>query len=569
MVEQKVSCPQCRSDLRLNMRVPLGMKVKCPRCGILFDAPHPQINPPHAQGRAEAAAVWAGAAARQAAAPLTLPTASAPEITAAPPVAAPSRPAAVGPPATPTLARPPVNRGTMLALVVGGAGLLLVLAVVLVIFCFSGDERAPSAAPEGEDLLPGTWQAGLKKKPAPPPLIVLSPEEQKKVDAAVQKGVEFLKKQQLPNGRWPAFRNYQIAPTALAGLTLLEAGVRPSDPAVAKAAQQVRDSGPGLSLTYELSLVILFLDRLGDARDRELIQQLTVRLAGAQTAQGGWSYNCPVLSREDHELILGALKELKTRTPEELLRDPRSLASRLQPRRRLVVMQPDQARPANFYRGGGDNSNTQFAILALWAARKHDVPLDKTLALVSKRFRASQNSDGRWFYVGNGEVSSHLPGKGPLPTMTCAGLLGVAVGFGLQDAGKGAVRPDQDPVVQKGLRHLSNFIGQPGEHPRGTKPRMQELYFLWSAERVAVLYQLKTIEGKKWYEWGAEVLTTNQRPDGSWQGGGHTAAPVPVTDTCLALLFLQRVNLAKDLTDKLLELRALGPAAGPPPARKD
>ena len=160
-----------------------------------------------------------------------------------------------------------------------------------------------------------------------------------------------------------------------------------------------------------------------------------------------------------------------------------------------------------------------------------------------------------------------MPGKGPLPTMTCAGLLGVAVGFGLQDAGKGAVRPDQDPIVQKGLRHLSNFIGQPGEHPRGTKPRMQELYFLWSAERVAVLYQLKTIEGKKWYEWGAEVLTTNQRPDGSWQGGGHGS--VPVTDTCLALLFLQRVNLAKDLTDKLMELRALGQAAGAPPARKD
>jgi hypothetical protein len=313
--------------------------------------------------------------------------------------------------------------------------------------------------------------------------------------------------------------------------------------------------------------VILFLDRLGDARDRELIQQLTVRLAAAQSAQGGWSYHCPVLSREDHELILGALKELKTRTPEELLRDPRSLASRLQPRRRLAVMQPDQARPDNFYRGGGDNSNTQFAILALWAARKHDVPLDKTLALVNKRFRASQHADGRWPYDPRGEVSSHVPGKGPLPTMTCAGLLGVAVGFGLQDASKGGVRPDQDPVVQKGLRHLSNFIGQPGEHPRGAKPRMQELYFLWSAERVAVLYQLKTIEGKKWYEWGAEVLTTNQRPDGSWQGGGHGSTPI--TDTCLALLFLQRVNLAKDLTDKLLELRALGPAAGAPPARKD
>jgi hypothetical protein len=532
------------------------MKVKCPRCGLLFDAPHAQINTPHDQRRVEAAAVGTVAAARRDAAPRTLPKSPVPEITAAPPAASPPPTSATTrPPNTPNLARPPVNRGAMLALVAGGAGLLLILAVVLVILCFSGDQRVSSDAPEGDDLLPGGLQAGLKKKSPPPPLIVLSPEEQKKVDAAVQKGVEFLKKQQLPNGRWPAFANYQIGPTALAALTLLEAGVRASDTAVAKAIQQIRDSAPGITQTYELSLVILLLDRLGDARDRELIQQLTVRLAAAQTAQGGWSYQCPVLSREDHELVYGVLKELKTRTPEELLRDSRSLASRLRPRRQLAVMQPEQARPDNFYRGGGDNSNTQFAILALWAARKYDVPLDKTLALINKRFRASQNADGRWFYQGTMEVS-------PKPSMTCAGLLGVAVGFGLQDASKGVVRPDQDPIVQKGLRHLSKFIPDLDE-----QPRMQELYFLWSVERVAVLYQLKTIEGKKWYEWGVAVLTKNQRADGSWQGGGHGS--IPVTDTCLALLFLQRVNLAKDLTDKLMELRALGPVAGAPPARKD
>src|SRR5205823_6966503 len=116
--------------------------------------------------------------------------------------------------------------------------------------------------------------------------------------------------------------------------------------------------------------------------------------------------------------------------PEELLRDSRSQAAVLHKRRHLAVMQPTQARPDSFYRGGGDNSNTQFAILALWAARKHDVPLDKTLALVSKRFRAAQNPDGRWMYDSNREVSRNVPGKGPLPTMACAGLLGGAVGFG-------------------------------------------------------------------------------------------------------------------------------------------
>ena len=30
---------------------------------------------------------------------------------------------------------------------------------------------------------------------------------------------------------------------------------------------------------------------------------------------------------------------------------------------------------------------------------------------------------------------------------------------------------------------------------------MQEMYFLWSVERVAMLYDLKTIGGRDWYAW--------------------------------------------------------------------
>src|SRR5262249_21236200 len=73
--------------------------------------------------------------------------------------------------------------------------------------------------------------------------------------------------------------------------------------------------------------------------------------------------------------------------------------------------------------GKTDNSNSQFALLALWAAQRHGVPVDRTMARVVRRYRGSQNSDGGWSYT-------YAPGggTGSAPAMTCVGLIGLAVG---------------------------------------------------------------------------------------------------------------------------------------------
>ena len=72
-------------------------------------------------------------------------------------------------------------------------------------------------------------------------------------------------------------------------------------------------------------------------------------------------------------------------------------------------------------------------------------------------------------------------------------------------------------------------------------------YFLWSVERVAVAYGLDKIGNKDWYKYGADLLLVNQEADGSWQGsyGSYGA------DTCFALLFLRKADLAKDLSATL------------------
>jgi hypothetical protein len=198
-----------------------------------------------------------------------------------------------------------------------------------------------------------------------------------------------------------------------------------------------------------------------------------------------------------------------------------------------------------------DNSNTQFAILAMWTAQRHDVPVRRTLQLIVKRFRESHDPDGGWVYgyakPGNAEST---------PAMTCSGLAGLAVGFGLTDA-KRAGNKDDEKLVTHAFRCLMKFVGEPSEKwdKRVALVENNNLYYLWSIERVAVMYNLPTLGDRDWYRWGAEILVTNQAQSGlhtgAWVNGGNTILADPVVNTSFALLFLRGANLTADLTDRL------------------
>jgi hypothetical protein len=76
------------------------------------------------------------------------------------------------------------------------------------------------------------------------------------------------------------------------------------------------------------------------------------------------------------------------------------------------------------------------------------------------------------------------------------------------------------------------------------------LYFMWSLERVGMVYGLKTIGNLDWYDWGSKILTNTQQRDGSWASDGfHSGSPD--VSTAFALLFLGRANLTEDLTDRM------------------
>jgi hypothetical protein len=144
--------------------------------------------------------------------------------------------------------------------------------------------------------------------------------------------------------------------------------------------------------------------------------------------------------------------------------------------------------------------------------------------------------------------------------MTAAGLVGLAVGLGLAEE-DGAARdpkevPPKDPAIEKGLRALAAAIDPAGKRPgKGGGRGEVNLYFLWTLERVGVLYNLRQIDGKDWYRWGAESLVEVQKADGSWREGGYPgsmpAYEMASVDTCFALLFLKRANLVQDLSRRL------------------
>lgn len=523
MAANKVHCPLCHAVLKSSKPIPAGSRVKCLKCGEPFvvaaEAPAPLMS--------------VGVAP---------PPGTKPNPPAHSPVAvAPSKPASAphSPPPSPgglSLGR----LGTVLAALL----LYLALGTGLGYYCFAVSQKGgPAATAQG----PGGESPGPASQPNPgsQPAVQhssLPEEEQVRINQAIVRAVRYLKTSQQSSGTWSPGR-HAVGFAALPGLTLLEAGVPLGDPNVQKAAEFVRKQAPRLQDTYQLALAILFLDRLGTREDRELIRAMALRLIAGQTPTGGWHYNCPLLNPDQEQQLLALLEALKTQTPAEW--KSKQSAESQQLNRTLgnlaVLRDIENLKDESFRAWQGDNSNTQFAILGLWAARRYEVPLDRTVMLMVKHFRTTQRADGSWSYHPGHNVSRY-------PTMTCAGLLGLAIGHGLAAEIKKDGDPDHDPAIEKALAHLGKNIGQPTRQRKGIP--IIDLYYLWSVERVGVLYNRQVIGDRDWYAWGAEMLLANQTENGNWQGGGYPGSSPPI-DTCFAVLFLKQANLAKDLTSKL------------------
>ncbi|MGH7171734.1 MAG: hypothetical protein ACRELG_15770 [Gemmataceae bacterium] len=441
----------------------------------------------------------------------------------------------------------------------------------------------------------------------------LPKDEQAKVDKAIDKAVAYLKRKQTKQGNWPTHwkNRYLVGECALPAYALLEAGVPANDPVIQKAADYIRPKVANTDDTYELSLAVLFFDLLGDPQDKTLIQTCALRLIAGQYWTGGWGYICPRFKKGQETALLRVLdamsKHLKGRKPtKEQVKARRALADpRSVPIWPLLAPSPgDIAEDYKDYRRGRrehhlppglkgfkglavfqdldklpwrevgfngknenypesvplvgmtDNSNTQFAMLALWVAQHHGIPTEATFRLLVARFERSK--------IGMYLFSKQLFSKSELAnpsngSMICVDLLGLAIGRGLNLPTPSLAQPAvADLRIMTRLAALYSLIGIPTGQMDKPLPK-QSVYFLWSLERVGMLFNLPTLGDKEWYRWGAEVLVSNQLDTGEFDAGDKREDARfprpdpygPILKTAFAILFLKHSHPMKDLTPKL------------------
>jgi hypothetical protein len=377
-----------------------------------------------------------------------------------------------------------------------------------------------------------------------------------RIDRAVERGVAALRTLQAEDGSFSG-TIHGSGPTSLAALTLLECGATSADVQVRKAVAFVRKDCPTLNRTYNLAMAIILLDRMGDPLDEPIIHALAVRLLEGQNAIGAWGYTAPDVPGEETarlRTLIDRRAELKT-VPGPTPPAPAPVAPEIIDR----LGRLEQRRTTQDIGGFVDNSNTQFALLGLWVGRRHGIPTDAALKRAELYFRATQDG-GRWPYRPRQQVDEQRPAN------TCSGLLSLAIGAGMvreaqlrthldrKNGKPPALRdPFKDPLVQIALNYVGSKVVDAAVTGLNSDANWHRgLYFLWSVERVGMIYSLPVMGGVNWYQTGAAAILRAQLPNGTWTartvGPLHTPADV---NTCFALLFLRKANFAHDLTANL------------------
>lgn len=349
------------------------------------------------------------------------------------------------------------------------------------------------------------------------------------VENAINKGVAYLERTQAGDGTWNTWGSHALGETALAGLAIVAGGKSIDSPPVVAAAEAVRRLASNDANTYDVALTVMFLDQLARPADAQLLRLLGARLMAGQCRDGSWSYGLP-------QKPIG------------------------------------QTSGFDGFGAGGDNSNTQFAALAAWVTRRHGLANDAGFDRLDRHFRTTfDESMGGWPYVGAG---------GATPTMTCAGLVGLATHRGTQQqplatdeydprgGNAGAAEPRRanakaadDPIAKRALMALGHELRIADKNK--TARINTDLYFFWSLERVGVIYDVRLIGGVDWYRWGSSRLIAGQSPDGQWSGVGAKGWPFDeAVGTSFGILFLARANVAGDLTAQVGSGGGLGE---PPP----
>ncbi|MGQ9503874.1 MAG: DUF4159 domain-containing protein [Thermogutta sp.] len=312
------------------------------------------------------------------------------------------------------------------------------------------------------------------------------------LEESINRAIQYIKRQQRDDGSWPEPVDMPCGMTGLCTLALLSAGVPSDDPAAAKALRYLRKfSTSDIDKTYSLALQTMVFCRADPARDAPRILENIRWFERTQIKdgpeRGGWSY------------------------------------------------------PGS----SPDNSNSQFALLALYEAERVGVRAsDETWSLARDYWEGGQNPDGSWGY------RRGQPGTG---SMTCAGIASLVI---IRDVAyqPTATVDDKNRIsccgpstqtvdrVRKGLDWLARHFTV-RQNPQAGNSWL--LYYLYGLERVGRLSAQRFIGQHDWYREGSAFLLELKSTVAQgglaidyWAGPGLENDPLLATS--FALLFLAK-----------------------------
>ena len=310
------------------------------------------------------------------------------------------------------------------------------------------------------------------------------------VRQSIERAIGYLKREQRDDGNgggaWPDWQTNAGGMTSLCTLALLNAGVPTSDETIQRALRHLRGLPP--EWTYAAALQTMVFCAAEPEADAVNIQRLVRWFESTQIKsgpnRGAWSY-------------------------------PRAM---------------------------GDNSNTQFAMLALYEAERAK---DRTKVEVQPEtwrmslayWKNSQNADGSWGYQ---------PGNPGTGSMTCAGITSYIIASGQLNAGDAKVTKDEveccEPHARdRTLERAMSWLGENfsvHNNPGGGDAWL--FYYLYGVERVGRMTARRFIGAHDWYREGTDMFVRAQDElSGFWRGGG-AGENNSFVSTSMALLFLAK-----------------------------
>lgn len=299
------------------------------------------------------------------------------------------------------------------------------------------------------------------------------------VNRAIERGVEYVKSKQFPNGAWDELPNYPGGITSLMTLALISCDISPDSPSIRNALAQLRRVER--QKTYVVALQTMAFAAASPQADLFLIRQNARWLMERRLATGVWTYAGE--------------------------------------------------------RGSGDNSNTQFALLGLQAASEAGVEIpDKFWERCRQHWIRYQTPVGAWNYNNSGNVTGSMTAAG-ISSLVITGRELNSVREGIYRQKKircaGAA---EDRNLQAALDWVGRNI-DPNDFRNPGGDEVWLYYYMYGLERAGRLTGRRFFGDHDWYRRGAAFLIAKQGPDGAWPGGNAT---LQQSNTAFALLFLSK-----------------------------